>query len=150
MRVALALLLAAYLVSPARADSTDDFCKTVRPSTYGVFYAMCSDPKLRALGRQLAETNARIEPLLKPNLTGKAEAQWLRSYAARACGITSDAFPASPLAPDIRNCVVRTVEARVAYLCASYARCVPGPTLEERLAWTNHFGAGRRGAGGTT
>lgn len=132
-RAAFALLLLAHLASPALADSTDDFCKNVRPSTYGVFYAVCSDPKLRALARQLAETNARIEPLFQQNVAA-GEAEWLRSYAARACGITSDAFPASPLAPDIKNCVVRAVEARVAYLCASYARCVPGPSLEERLA----------------
>jgi hypothetical protein len=64
---------------------------------------------------------------------GADEARWVGSYAA-SCGIKPYAAPALPLTPEIKNCMVRAVEGRIAYIGSYSAHVVPGPSLDERMA----------------
>jgi hypothetical protein len=131
MRAALALLLLACLVSPTRADSIDELCLRFT-GTY--FYAMCSDPELRALARErekvLDETNAKLDPFAQRPLMAE-DRGWVNSIAATC---VPNAPPALPLASEIKNCMVRAVEARIAYLRAYSAPAIPGPSFDELLA----------------
>jgi uncharacterized protein/membrane protein implicated in regulation of membrane protease activity len=117
MRLALALLLFACFASSARADPLDDWCMTARlPSSV----AICSDPELRAIAveRQHAfdEARSRLSPDGQKALLAD-QSSWVQSYA-RACGLAQDAPPSLPLAPQIRECMARAGEARIAYLRA--------------------------------
>lgn len=110
------LLLSACFASSSLADPLDDWCKTARlPSSV----ALCSDPELRALAqerqRAFDEARARLSPEEQKALLADQDA-WVRSYA-RACGL-SDTPPALPLAPQIKSCMARAGEARIAYLRA--------------------------------
>ena len=147
MRSVLALLVLACLTSSARADRLDAFCNDVRlpsagapnqlrPMMWGYKVLTCIDPQLRALAlerlKALDETNARLDPFAQQAL-GADEGRWVGSYAA-SCGVKPYAAPALPLTPEIKNCMVRAVEARIAYLRAYSAPAVPGPSFDERIA----------------
>jgi hypothetical protein len=145
MRAALALLLLAYLASSAHADPFDDQCKFVlsraathlnRPTPSWLYDVLiCSDPEFRALTRErseaTAETNARLDPFAQQALMGE-EARWGVDSDTEACGIALDA--PLPLAPEIKNCMVRAMKARIAYIRAYSAPAVPGPSFDERIA----------------
>jgi hypothetical protein len=147
MRSVLAFLVLACLTSSARADRLDAFCSGVRlpsagapnqprPMMWGYKVATCTDPQLRALAldrlKALDETNARLDPFAQQAL-GADEGRWVGSYAA-SCGIKPYAAPALPLTPEIKNCMVRAVEGRIAYIRSYSARIVPGPSFDERIA----------------
>jgi hypothetical protein len=147
MRAALLLLLLAYLASPARADWIDDLCtreashpKGFTPLTDGLrtyLYAACSDAELRALARKRKqaydEANARLDPLGQQALMAEEAAGGVGSYAS-ACGITPNVPLVLPLAPKIKHCMVRAVEASIAHLGAYSAPAISGPSFDERIA----------------
>ncbi len=133
MRPALAMLLLAFIVSPARADPLDDWCKTARlPSSI----AICSDAELRTLAierqRTFDEAEARLSPDQQKALLADQNA-WVRLYA-RVCGL-SDMPSALALAPEVKACMARAGWARIAYLRA-YGSFSASPPLGQASA---HF-----------
>ena len=116
MRPALAILLVAFIVSPAGADPLDDWCKTARlPSSI----AICGDAELRTLAiersRAFVEAEARLSPEQQKALLADQN-DWVRSYA-RVCGLP-DMPSALTLAPEVKACMARAGWARIAYLRA--------------------------------
>ena len=116
MRPALAMLLVAFIVSPAGADPLDDWCKTARlPSSI----AICGDAELRTLAiersRAFVEAEARLSPDEQKALLADQN-DWVRSYA-RVCGLP-EMPSALTLAPEVKACMARAGWARIAYLRA--------------------------------
>jgi len=125
MRPALAILLVAFIASPAGADPLDDWCKTARlPSSI----AICGDAELRTLAiernRAFVEAEAGLSPDQQKELLADQN-DWVRSYA-RVCGLP-DSPSALALAPEVKACMARAGWARTAYLRAygSYSASSP-------------------------
>ena len=125
MRPALAILLLAFVMSPARADQLDDWCKTARlPASI----AICGDAELRTLAiersRAFVEAEARLSPDQQKALLADQN-DWVRSYT-RVCGL-SDMPPGLTLAPEVKACMARAGWARIAYLRAYGSFSAPPP-----------------------
>jgi hypothetical protein len=99
---------------PTLGDGLDDLCAKVKlPSSI----AICSDRELRALsierGHAFDEAKDRLTPDQQKALLADQYIS-VPSYS-RECGV-ADALPALPLAPKIKECMVRAGRARIAYL----------------------------------
>ena len=122
---ALAIVLLAFIVSPACADPFDDWCRTARlPSSI----AICSDAELRTLAIErngaFVEAEARLSPEQQKALLADQN-DWVRSYT-RVCGL-SEMPPALTLAPEVKACMARAGSARIAYLRAYGSYSAPPP-----------------------
>jgi hypothetical protein len=143
-RLVIAAAALAVSITTANADQLDAWCAQVKlPSSI----ALCSDPELRALAeerqRAFDEARGRIGKERANQLLDDQKG-WVASYP-RACGIAPNVPPPLPLAPEVRDCMVRAARARIAYL-RSYVG--PAPADETPSANTGQVSpAGARTAG---
>jgi uncharacterized protein YecT (DUF1311 family) len=119
-----------FVVGPALADerANDPWCKK---ATLPSSIAICSDPELWALATERNRLFAELQRRLKPAAWRALQAdqrEWVHRYAGE-CGIEPDVAPDLPLAPQIKDCMLRAGQARIEYL-RNYALPTPQPTTD--------------------
>lgn len=102
-------------VSFIRGDALDPWCKGARSP---LLTATCGDDDLRALAlRRLSafeEAKSRLVPDRQKELVADQNG-WAMSYP-QACGLQANAQPALPLAPSLKDCLLKGGQSRLQYL----------------------------------
>jgi hypothetical protein len=112
----------------ARNDGLDAWCQGVKS---GPVIAVCGDDELRALAStRLRAFEAAGSRLTVDQLKVLVADQngWALSYP-QGCGLQSNSVPSLPLAPHVKECMVKAGQARLAYLQAyGGATATTGPS----------------------
>lgn len=119
---------------PARGDALDAWCRQVKS---GSVAAMCSDNELRAAAierlRVFDQTLSRLPSDQQSALVADQNG-WAMSYP-QGCGLWANVLPTLPLSPEIKECMVKAGQARLAYLRAyGMPAGTPSPASPEAKA----------------